>query len=180
MISAPKNRRSLKILCVFAPLRDNFLRPQPKSVLSKNLMDAFRFYSPYWLIVVPVALAILAWRFRRADRPAAVFSSVGDLRQLPVTLAQRVRRGLPYLFAAGLCLVIAGLARPQSGKSESRITGEGIAIEFVLDISGSMEALDFQLAGRDVSRLTAVQHVIEEFVLGSRSSRLSGRPDDLI
>ena len=44
----------------------------------------------------------------------------------------------------------------------------------MLDISGSMEALDFQLEGDDVSRLTAVQHVIKEFVLGSRSSGLTG------
>src|SRR5262249_38119676 len=79
----------------------------------------------------------------------------------------------------GLCLVIAGLARPQSGRSESKITGEGIAIELVLDISGSMEALDFQLKGRDIGRLDAVKHVIREFILGSRESGLSGRPDDL-
>jgi Ca-activated chloride channel family protein len=73
-----------------------------------------------------------------------------------------------------------GLARPQSGRSESRITGEGIAIEIVLDVSGSMEALDFQLDGRDVSRLDAVKLVIQEFVIGSPKIRLSGRQDDQI
>ncbi len=102
------------------------------------------------------------------------------LRGLPVTLAQRVRRALPYLYALGLCLVIFGLARPQAGKAESRISGQGIAIEMVLDVSGSMEAIDFQLGGKDVSRLTAVKHVLEEFVLGSRASGLSGRADDLV
>ena len=35
-----------------------------------------------------------------------------------------------------------------------------------LDISGSMEAMDFQLEGKDVSRLEAVKHVISEFVIG--------------
>ncbi len=143
-------------------------------------MDAFRLYSPFWLILAPLALAALWWRLRRRLRPAAVFSSVADLKDLPVTLAQRIRRGLPYLYGLGMCLVIAGLQRPQSGKSESRISGEGIAIEIVLDISGSMEALDFQLEGRDVSRLAAVQHVIEEFLLGSRQSGLSGRAEDLV
>ena len=38
----------------------------------------------------------------------------------------------------------------------------------VLDTSGSMEAIDFQLKGRNVSRLDAVKHVVQEFVLGSR------------
>jgi Ca-activated chloride channel homolog len=143
-------------------------------------VNAFRFYSPFWLILVPFVLAALWWRFRPQGRPAAVFSSVTDLKGLPVTRAQRLRRVLPYLYGLGLSLVIAGMARPQSGKAESRIHGQGIAIEIVLDTSGSMEAIDFQLAGRDVSRLEAVKHVIEEFVLGSRASELSGRTDDLV
>ena len=76
--------------------------------------------------------------------------------------------------------MIVGLARPQSGKSESRIHGEGIAIELVLDISGSMEALDFQLNDKAVSRLEAVKHVVSEFIAGSRRNRLSGRKNDLV
>jgi Ca-activated chloride channel family protein len=143
-------------------------------------VNAFRFYSLFWLILAPVVGAALLWRFRPRGRPAAVFSSVTDLKGLPVTTAQRIRHCLPYLYGLGLCLVIFALARPQAGKAESRISGQGIAIELVLDISGSMEAIDFQLAGRDVSRLAAVKHVIQEFVLGSRASGLSGRPDDLV
>ncbi|HEV3003958.1 MAG TPA: VWA domain-containing protein [Pirellulales bacterium] len=143
-------------------------------------MDAFRFYSPLCLLLAPLAAAAVWWRFRPARRPAALFSSVADLKHLPVTMAQRVRRTLPFFYVLALCLLVAALARPQSGKSETRISGEGIAIEIVLDVSGSMEALDFQLQGQDVSRLAAVQHVIRNFVLGSRESGLSGRPDDLI
>ncbi len=143
-------------------------------------MNAFRLYSWFWLAAAPVALAALWWRFRPQGQPAAVFSSVADLKGLPVTLAQRLRRSTKYLYALGLFLAIAALARPQAGKGETRITGEGIAIEIVLDVSGSMEAVDFQLGGRDVSRLDAVEHVVEEFALGSRASGLSGRPDDLL
>ncbi len=143
-------------------------------------MNSFRFYSWFWLLLGPPVIAALWWRYRPQKRFAAVFSSVSDLKGLPVTLAQRLRRGLPYLYGLGLCLVVTGLARPQAGKAESRISGEGIAIEIVLDVSGSMEAIDFQLGGREVSRLEAVKHVMEEFVLGSREGGLSGRPDDLI
>ena len=151
--------------------------PRGATIVSVNVL---RFYSSFWLILAPIVVARALWRFRPQGRPAAVFSSVSDLKGLPVTRAQRLRRGLPYLYGLGLCLVIAGLARPQAGKAESRIRGQGIAIEIVLDISGSMEAIDFQLEGRDVSRLEAVKHVIQEFVLGSRASGLSGRPDDLV
>jgi Ca-activated chloride channel family protein len=143
-------------------------------------MDAFRFYSWFWLLLIPPTVMMVWWQSRRVRQPAAMFSSIADLKSLPVTLMQRVRRILPVIYGVGLCLVIGALARPQSGRSESRITGEGIAIEMVLDISGSMEALDFQLEGRDVSRLEAVKHVIREFALGSRTAGLSGRKDDLI
>jgi Ca-activated chloride channel family protein len=143
-------------------------------------VNLFRFDSAFWLLVAPAALGALWWRFRPRSRPAALFSSVSELKGLPVTLAQRLRHGLRYLYALGICLVIVGLARPQAGKAETRIRGKGIAIEIVLDISGSMEALDFQLDGKDVSRLEAVKHVVRDFVLGSRQSRLAGRPEDLI
>ena len=143
-------------------------------------MDSFRFYSWFWLLLAPLAVAIVWWRSRRSGLPAAVFSSIADLKSLPVTPLQRLRKLFPHVTAVGLCLLIVALARPQSGKSESRISGEGIAIELVLDVSGSMEALDFQLGGRDVSRLEAVKYVIKEFVLGSRTTRLSGRKDDLV
>ena len=143
-------------------------------------MDAFRFYSWLWLLLIP-AILLLGWlRTRRRIRPAVIFSSIADLKGLPVTLLQRIRRLMPLVYGLGLCLVILALARPQSGKSESRVTGEGIAIELVLDISGSMEAIDFQLEKKDVSRLEAVKHVIGEFVLGSRSSGLPGRRDDQV
>lgn len=127
------------------------------------------------------AIAIVAWwRISKRRQPAVIFSSIADLKDLPVTLMQRIRRTLPALYVMGLSLVIVALARPQSGKSESRVSGEGIAIELVLDTSGSMEALDFKLGDKDVSRLEAVKHVISEFVLGSRASGLPGRKDDLI
>ncbi len=143
-------------------------------------MDSFRFYSWLCMLLIPL-VPILGWsRLRRKSRSAAIFSSIADLKGLPVTLMQRIRRLMPLVYGLGLCLIITGLARPQSGKSESRVTGEGIAIELVLDISGSMEAIDFQLEGKDVSRLEAVKHVISEFVLGSRASGLAGRKDDLV
>jgi Ca-activated chloride channel family protein len=143
-------------------------------------LDSFRFLTWYWFVLAPIVIAIGWLRLRSRRRESVIFSSVADLKQLPVTLMQRFKRLMPAVYGIGLGLIIVALARPQSGKSESRVTGEGIAIEMVLDISGSMEAVDFQLDGKDVNRLTAVQHVISEFVLGSRASGLPGRKDDFI
>jgi len=144
------------------------------------MIEAFRFYSPLWFVLAPLAIASVWWMHRPRHRAAAIFSSLADLKHLPVTLAQRARRLLPFIYATGLILLVAALARPQSGKSESRINTEGIAIELVIDISGSMEALDFEVKGKAENRLTAVKHVIRQFVFGSKESGLKGRRDDLV
>ena len=141
-------------------------------------MMGFRFQDPLWLLLLPplVAAALLAIRPRR--RAALVYSSVNLLKDLPITLAQRIKRLLPLVFLAGLALLVIALARPQHGKEEFRIRAEGIAIEMVVDRSGSMRALDFELDGKRASRLAVVKNVFKDFVSGE--SGLAGRPDDLI
>jgi Ca-activated chloride channel homolog len=143
-------------------------------------MDAFRFESWLWLIAIPLVCGLVWLRTRTRFQPSAVFSSIADLKSIPRTWIQRVKRILPLIYALGLILVVVGLARPQAGKSESRIKGSGVAIELVLDISGSMEAIDFQLQGKDVDRIAAVKHVVSEFIQGNRKLGLAGRRDDLV
>jgi len=141
-------------------------------------MNALRFQDPVWLILlVPVLLLSLA-AIRRERRTAVLYSNVELLRDLPVTFAQRVRRWLPWLKVAGMVLIVAALARPQSGRDEFRIRSEGIAIEMCIDRSGSMEALDFPIDGTRVNRLEAVKQVFRQFVAGEEG--FDGRPDDLI
>ena len=85
---------------------------------------------------------------------------------------------LPLVFLAGLAFLVIALARPQHGKDEFRIRAEGIAIEMVVDRSGSMRALDFELDNQRASRLAVVKKVFKDFVSGEGG--LAGRPDDLI
>jgi len=143
-------------------------------------MDAFRFESWLWLIALPLVCGLVWLRNRRRFQPSAVFSSIADLKSIPRTSLQRLKRVLPLIYTLGLVLIVVGLARPQAGQSESQIKGSGIAIELVLDISGSMEALDFQLQGKDVNRISAVKHVVGEFIQGNRKLGLAGRKDDLV
>jgi len=143
-------------------------------------MEAFRFYSWYWLACIPVAIALTAWSLRKRSQPHVLFSSIETFKSLPISFLQRIKALLPWFQLLGFVLLLVGLARPQAGKSESRISGQGIAIELVLDVSGSMEALDFELEGKEVNRLKAVKHVVREFVIGSRASGLKGRRDDQV
>ncbi|MGA2059078.1 MAG: VWA domain-containing protein [Thermoguttaceae bacterium] len=141
-------------------------------------MMGFRFQDPLWLLLlIPLAVAGL-WMLRRRRQAAVLYSSVELLKNLPVTWAQRVKRLLPGIFLAGLGLLVVALARPQHGKEEFRIRAEGIAIEMVVDRSGSMRAMDFELDNKRASRIEVVKNVFRDFVSGEGG--LAGRPDDLI
>ncbi len=107
-------------------------------------MMGFRFQDPLWLLLlIPLAVAGL-WMLRRRRRAAVLYSSVELLKNLPVTSAQQIKRLLPWMFLAGLGLLVVAMARPQHGKEEFRIRAEGIAIEMVVDRSGSMRGHGFR------------------------------------
>ncbi len=144
-------------------------------------MNGFSFHDPLWLSggVVVALVAFLA--ARRSRRGAITFSSLADLRGLPVTFAQRMKRLLPLMRVTGLLLVVVALARPRQGLEEFRVRTEGIAIELAIDRSGSMRALDFRDEGEPVDRLHVVKRVVRDFVEGQAgSSELGGRKDDKI
>lgn len=127
------------------------------------------------LLFVP-ALFVLQ---RRRQRPGAIaYSSTHDLAALPPSRMLRVRQALPFLRLLVLVLSIIALARPQQGLQATKVYSEGIAILMVVDISGSMRALDLTLNGERRSRLDVVKHTFRQFVQGGKG--LDGRPADLI
>lgn len=141
-------------------------------------MNAFRFHEPLALLLLLPVLGIALWTWRRDRRRAVTWSSAELLRNLPVTVAQRIQRLLPWLRVVGSVLIVTAVARPQFGREEFRVRTEGIAIEMCIDRSGSMQAMDFPVAGERVSRLDAVKHVFRQFVAGE--GEFDGRPDDII
>ena len=141
-------------------------------------MNGFRFQDPVWVLLLG-PLILCGWlAIRQQRRSVVLYSSVSILKDLPRTLALRVKRGLPWLKILGLCLIVVALARPQHGREEFRIRTEGISIEMCVDRSGSMLAEDFVLDEQRVNRLQAVKHVFQRFVAGDQE--FAGRPDDLI
>ena len=137
----------------------------------------FRFQSPWWLALFLPLLALLLIRLRHGIN-GVVFSDLRRWDAVPRTLRQRLLFLPPCFLYAALTLLILALARPQAGREEYRVRRDGIAIAFCLDRSGSMQALDFQLDGRPITRLDAVKQTFRDFVLGN--GVLPGRPDDMI
>jgi len=139
-----------------------------------------RFVHPFWLaLFLAAAIAVLILRARKGRKRAVDFSSLKLVAGLPITWRQRLKRLLPAVQFLGLAALAFALARPQLGKEETRIHTEGIAIEMAIDRSGSMRALDCEVDGKPMDRLTAIKKVFRDFVRGDGGA-LPGRPDDLI
>lgn len=132
-----------------------------------------------WACVAFLFLMPTVWLYarRRGRRPTLRFSSVSCLMALGSTWALRTRFVIPLLRTLAIAALLVALARPQSG-GEYRDTSEGIAIQMVLDVSGSMSEEDFVIDNTRVRRLDAVKKVFRDFVLGQ--STLGGRESDLI
>ncbi len=136
------------------------------------------FYSPWYLLLL-LFVPWCAWRLFANQRRATVrFSSLHLAQQLPPTLRQRLIWLPNVLTLAAIVLLILGLARPREGREQTIAESEGIAIELVVDRSGSMQAMDFQIDGEHVDRLTAIKNVAGKFVTGG--DQLDGRFSDLI
>ena len=131
-----------------------------------------------WLCIGFLCTVPLVWIMARlVRRPSIRFSSLIAVRSFGRSWAMRALFVLPLLRTLAIVAMVIALARPQTGGTY-RDSAEGIAIQMVLDVSGSMEELDFRVGGRSVRRLDAVKKVFRDFVLGA--SGLTGRPDDLI
>ena len=139
-------------------------------------MGALEFRDPIFLLFGLLAPGVY---WLAARNPSVVkFSSLSIFEGAPTSWRVRL---LPLpaigLALATLALAIA-LAGPRTGDATSKIHREGIAMQLVVDRSGSMNARDFVRDDRSVDRLDAVKGVIHRF-LGSDGSG-PGRPDDLI
>jgi len=128
-----------------------------------------RFASPWLLLflLMPLLLALLPLVARRRMLPATLQYSDLRLTASSASLRQKGRFVLSLMRYLALVLLILALARPQSGSAREIITGEGVDIAIVLDISGSMAALDFE-----PNRLGAARQVILDFIENREYDRI--------
>jgi Ca-activated chloride channel homolog len=103
-------------------------------------------------------------RGRRGPVAAVEFSDVGLAREVARSSRARVGRWLWLLPLLAASLMIVGLARPQRAHSSTEVTANGIDIVLGLDVSGSMQALDFLVDNRRVNRIQVVKSVVSRFI----------------
>ena len=138
-----------------------------------------RFESPWWFLALIVPVGLWAWRWWRRRRKVGVrFSSVSNAKQAGRSWRQRLQWLPTALGDVALILLVFCLARPQAGNERIHDISDGIAIEMIVDRSGSM-GQEMQYEGKEMTRLEVVKDVFQRFVYGDGKS-LEGRPNDLI
>jgi Ca-activated chloride channel family protein len=118
----------------------------------------------FLLLLIPlVILAILLLKVK-TSRNTVAFTNFHFLRN-----KANAKYFLPQFFDfLAAAIAIFALARPVTLEKTVTPPVEGKDIMIALDVSGSMEALDFQ----PKNRITAAKNVIEAFVKGRKSDRL--------
>ena len=131
-----------------------------------------RFLQPEWFWALTALPLVILWRGRRGPVAAVEYSDVSLARDVARRTRSRIGGIVWLLPIIAAALMIVGLARPQRTHSRTEVTANGIDIVLGLDISGSMQALDFIVDNYRVNRIAVVKSVVSRFI--------DERPDDRI
>ena len=145
------------------------------------MTESLQFLHPHFLFLLLLLPVLAIWK-GLTGRPVALrMPSTDDAVQVGARPRSKIGGFLLFLGLLAFALLIVALARPRLGKGSSEIEASGIDIALVLDVSGSMEALDFKLEGQPANRLEVVKNVVGKFVGERPNDKLgmvafAGRP----
>ena len=123
-----------------------------------------RFLQPEWLWLLALLPIVMLWRGRRGPVAAIEYSDVSLAREVARGSHSRIGRLVWLLPILAGALMIVGLARPQRAHSRTEVSANGIDIVLGLDVSGSMQALDFLVDHQRVNRIEVVKSVVSKFI----------------
>ncbi|MDB6044056.1 MAG: hypothetical protein JWM63_2607 [Gammaproteobacteria bacterium] len=123
-----------------------------------------RFLQPEWFWAWTVLPLIVLWRGRRGPVAAVEYSDISLARDIARRTRSRIGGVVWLLPIIAAALMIVGLARPQRMHSRTEVTANGIDIVLGLDVSGSMQALDFTVDNYRVNRIAVVKSVVSKFI----------------
>ncbi len=129
------------------------------------------------LLPLPLLVYLLSARAKQSAAPDAPEVAFPHLARLQAAFPhENPRKKSGWLHYAVLALVWAGLTaalmRPQIVSRFMQVESEGYDLMLAVDLSGSMNALDYKIDGRRVSRLDMVKSVVSRFIRHRRGDRI--------
>lgn len=142
------------------------------------LWQQFEFLWPWMLAFLP-----LPWLVRLLVKPVSkqhrpllapqIINRVADEFAADSMLQPQKRKSrIPFWFILIWLLLIVAAMRPIWYLSPTPFSASGKDLILAVDLSGSMQKADMYLGGQDVDRLTAVKHVVAEFIEQRRGDRM--------
>ncbi len=139
----------------------------------------FHFHSPWFLLLLPLPFILrflLPTLPKEKDKTAEIhFPAVDRLKNIfPNPLAAKKRSNFTFfgLLSLSWILLIMALMQPENVDQFKQTKNKGYDLMLAVDISGSMQALDFSTPAKAVSRLDVTKEVISNFIKGRQGDRL--------
>lgn len=122
---------------------------------------------PWMFLVLPLPFLVRAWLPAARKRREAGLR-VPDLEAFGVLADRSETEQLAnwrfWLAAIAWVLLVVAAARPERVGEDVDVPVSGRNLMLAVDLSGSMDAKDFELGGRRVDRLTATKAVASDFI----------------
>lgn len=136
-------------------------------------MLSFEF--PWVIYLLPLPLLVY-WLLPKSDQQQAAvrvpfFSALSAMQHQSSSVAARSKLRLAALLLFWLALLTAGASPKWIGDAIS-LPASGRDLLLAVDLSGSMKAEDMQLRGQQVTRISAVKAVLDDFIQRRKGDRL--------
>ena len=131
------------------------------------------------LIALFIFIPLLIWFYLNKKTNATIkFSSLKTVKKIKPSFKQKIRHILFVLRILVVVLLLLAFARPREGQEKVAVTTQGIAIQMVLDKSGSMKEA-IPSGDTHKTKFEVAKEVFTEFVKGD-GKKLLGRRGDMI
>jgi len=137
----------------------------------------FHFNSPWFAILLPLPI-LIRWLLpisSKNDNAAEIhFPAIHRLKNIFPVQANKKQGDiifLSFLFLSWILLIVA-LMQPEKVDQFRQVKNKGYDLMLAVDISASMQALDFSTSDKRISRLDVTKEVVSNFIKERQGDRL--------
>ncbi len=140
----------------------------------------FHFHSPWFALLLPLPL-LFRWllpallKEKHNEGAEIYFPAVHSLKTIfPACNAAKNKNNFTFfcLLLLSWILLIVALMQPENVDQFRQVKNEGYDLMLAVDISASMQALDFSTPDKAINRLDVTKEVVGNFIKGRQGDRL--------